>query len=115
MDNKNQIAIILSEEETEFIYRLSAEANLSTGEFLRYIIKGLKYGVEMAENPKKAKPIIIGEYGYSLTTEDFTAFTTDINKVFTNVVQTLEKGKIKHDKSNKKPRFKKYNPMAKTA
>jgi len=107
--------IVFTREEYDFLNKISAEANLSVGEFIRYIVKGLKYGVELAENPKKAPSVIIGEYGYSITSEDFTAFTNDIQETFTKVIDKLETSKIKHDKGNKRVRFKKYKPMGKTA
>jgi hypothetical protein len=107
--------IVFTREEYDFLNKVSAEANLSVGEFIRYIVKGLKYGVELAENPKKAPSVIIGEYGYSITSEDFTAFTNDIQETFTKVIDKLETSKIKHDKANKRVRFKKYKPMGKTA
>ena len=107
--------IVFTREEYDFLNKISAEANLSVGEFIRYIVKGLKYGVELAENPKKAPSVIIGEYGYSITSEDFTAFTNDIQETFTKVIDKLETSKIKHDKANKRVRFKKYKPMSKTA
>ena len=106
---------VFTREEYDFLTKVSAEANLSVGEFIRYIVKGLKYGVELAENPKKAPSVIIGEYGYSITSEDFTAFTNDIQETFTKVIDKLETSKIKHDKANKRVRFKKYKPMGKTA
>jgi hypothetical protein len=107
--------IVFTREEYDFLNKVSDEANLSVGEFIRYIVKGLKYGVELAENPKKAPSVIIGEYGYSITSEDFTAFTNDIQETFTKVIDKLETSKIKHDKANKRVRFKKYKPMGKTA
>jgi hypothetical protein len=107
--------IVFTREEYDFLNKVSAEANLSVGEFIRYIVKGLKYGVELAENPKKAPSVIIGEYGYSITSEDFTAFTNDIQETFTKVIDKLETSKIKHHKGTIKPRFKKYKPMGKTA
>jgi hypothetical protein len=107
--------IVFTREEYDFLNKVSAEANLSVGEFIRYIVKGLKYGIELAENPKKAPSVIIGEYGYSITSEDFTAFTNDIQETFTKVIDKLETSKIKHDKANKRVRFKKYKPMGKTA
>ena len=105
--------IIFTKEEYEFLNKISAEANLSVGEFIRYIVKGLKYGVELAENPKKTPNVVIGEYGYSITSEDFTAFTNDIQETFTKVIDKLETSKIKHHKGTIKPRFKKYKPMVK--
>lgn len=105
--------IIFTKDEYEFLNKISSEANLSVGEFIRYIVKGLKYGVELAENPKKAPKVVIGEYGYSITSEDFSAFTNDIQETFTKVIDKLETSKIKHHKGTIKPRFKKYKPMAK--
>lgn len=107
--------IIFTKEEYDFLNKIANEANLSVGEFIRYIVKGLKYGVELAENPKKAPSVIIGEYGYSITSEDFTAFTNDIQETFTKVIGKLESSKIKHHKGPIKARFKKYKPMSKEA
>jgi hypothetical protein len=107
--------IVFTKDEYDFLCKISADANLSVGEFVRYLIKGLKYGTELAKNPKKTPSLIIGDYSYSLTSEDFMTFTNDIQATFTNVINQLETSKIKHDKGNKRVRFKKYKPMGKTA
>jgi hypothetical protein len=110
-----QLGVIVTQEEYNFIVKLSNDANLSYSEFIRYMIKGLKYGVEITENPKKDVSIIVGEYGYSITPEDFTALTQDLEQCFNKVSKNIKTTKIKHDKGNKNPRFKSYKPMAKTA
>lgn len=116
MNNKMvQLGILITQEEYNFLAKLAQDANLSYSEFVRYMIKGLKYGYELAENPKKSPSIIVGEYGYSITPEDFTALNKDIEQCFNRAIKNIQISKIKHDKSNKKPRFKKYKPMEQTA
>jgi hypothetical protein len=51
--------IVFTREEYDFLNKVSAEANLSVGEFIRYIVKRVKIWCRISRKPEKSP---IGNY-----------------------------------------------------